>query len=831
MPPKKRATNSNKKQRRSQAQREPIDRPWKITRRFTASNQRNSGLRSTPETLPPFRQEQSTVRSSTPLLACNIDVEPEAQVNVASNTSQSLVKRALHADHPTIERGVVLSTPPIALSKLSWASPSAVKINRLGFNAPTSGPSDSSKGAKWAEVIGQVSRVYSYKHISENQVRLLLLKPGAFDEQVNASLLVVNDDQLGNEHFPYSALSYNWGSSKDDSTIIIQDDPASSPVKSIKKAVDAFRAIMQDKMIKVKPNLYEALRHLRKEDQTVALWVDALCINQFDNEEKKEQVLKMAQIYHKAYNVNVWLGSNDPSDLVSNRAMAFIPKVIDPENHSALLASDAYIADWASLYELLKWSWFSRRWVIQELAFAQSASIHCGKHVRDWSDFQTAIAIFHRHFDVLKARLMMYYESSQVKRSYMNDDSTLEIKHLGANLLVDMRSNLFRKRPDGSLESTRGLEHLVCSLSGFDTSDPRDTINALRSISKEATRHNLPITASYKLPPAPNYSKDLFEIYRDFVQWVIETTGSIDIICRHWALEERKEPTPTTPRLVRLPSWILFVEDSAWGKGEDLFRGRKAGDSFVGLPDKSNYNACGMRGKQAEVEFPKSPVHRSSTIPAQVTHDMSIYVKGAMVGSVSFRTDPFPDGVITKDCLEGLGWSFDKDAKEITEVPDKLWKTLVADRDPQGKRPPYWYKTACQHCLTYQTNNGHINIGTILRRNLRVGSQDIVYDYLCRVRAVTWNRSFLRGDAICSATAETCASDHDELVGFGPPKTEKDDVIAVLYGCSVPVILRPTKNSSGEHLGYHFVGEAYIYGKMEDEAFGVHCEEKIFKLL
>jgi len=476
---------------------------------------------------------------------------------------------------------------------------------------------------------------------------------------------------------------------------------------------------------------------------------------------------------------------------------------------------------------------FSRRWVIQELAFAQSASVHCGKHVRDWSDFQTAIAIFHRHFELLKARLMMHYESSQVKRNHLNDDSTLEIEHLGAKLLVDMTSTLFRKRPDGTLESTKGLESLVCSLSGFDTSDPRDTINAFRSISKEVTRYDPRATGPLKPPPAPNYSKDLFEIYRDFVKWVVDTTGSIDIICRHWALKERQERTPTTPRLVPLPSWILFVEDSAWGKGEDLFRGRKAGDSFVGLPGSNNYNACGRQGKQAQVKFPRSPVHRASAIPTQVTHDMSMHVKGVMIGTVSFRTDPFPDGVITKDCLEGLGWVFDKNATEINQVPAKLWQTLVADRDPQGNPPPHWYKAACEHCLSFQTNNGHININTILqhRRNLQSGFRDIVYDYLCRVRAVTWNRSFLRGNPICSATTNTCDFEHDELVGFGPPRTEKGDVIAILYGCSVPVILRPTQNGSGEHLGYLFVGEAYIYGKMDDEAFGVHCEEKNFKLL
>jgi hypothetical protein len=205
-------------------------------------------------------------------------------------------------------------------------------------------------------VLGQVSKMYTYSRIPKNQVRLLLIKPGGFDEQVNASLLVVNDDQLGSEGFPYAALSYNWGNSGYDNTIIIQDDPSSRPVKSMEKVVDALRAAVQDKMLKVKPNLYDALKHLRKDNQVVALWVDALCINQFDKGEKEEQVLKMAQIYRNAYNVNVWLGSDNPDDPVSNRAIAFIPKVINPDNHQSLLTGETYIEDWASLYELLKWS-------------------------------------------------------------------------------------------------------------------------------------------------------------------------------------------------------------------------------------------------------------------------------------------------------------------------------------------------------------------------------------------------------------------------------------------------------------------------------------------
>ncbi|CAN9442971.1 unnamed protein product [Alternaria alternata] len=681
MAPKNQAPKPNRKRKRSKALDEPIEHSAKVYSPFDSVRP--------ADRWPSISTMYSTIHRTAESLFASRGIaamEPEAEVDTTPSTPQTHTRSNIRSDEPTNEPEEIYMTPPVTLPKISWAPRSAVPINRLGFITPKSEPSSSSKGTNWAEVLGQVSKLYSYQRISKDRVRLLLIKPGTFEEQINASLLVVSDDQLGSESFPYSALSYNWGNSEDDCTIVIQDDPASSPVKSIDEAVDVLRVVTQDKMMKIKPNLYEALRHLRKENQIVALWVDALCINQFDINEKEEQVLKMAQIYRKAYNVNVWLGSANPGDLVSNRAMAFIPKVINPDNHAALLANDAYIEDWASLYELLKWSWFSRRWVIQELAFAQSASVHCGKHVRDWSDFQTAIAIFHRHFDGLKARLMMHYESSQVKRSHQDDDSTLEIEHLGAKLLVDMTSTLFRKRPDGSLESTRGLENLVCSLSGFDTSDPRDTINAFRSISKEMNRYDQRVAGAHNPPPAPNYGKDLFEIYRDFVQWVVKTTGSLDIICRHWALKERKEPTPTTPRLVQLPSWILFVEDSAWGKGEDLFAAGRLAIALLGYPAATTTTPAVVIASTLLLSFPKAPYTTVPTASTQVTHDMSMRVKGVMIGTVSFRTDPFPDGVITRDCLEGLGWRFDKDAKEIDEVPRSVMANTCCGPRPIWKR-------------------------------------------------------------------------------------------------------------------------------------------------
>lgn len=447
---------------------------------------------------------------------------------------------------------------------------------------------------------------------------------------------------------------------------------------------------------------------------------------------------------------------------------------------------------------------------------AKRATVHCGDNKPiHWNDFQDAIAIFCRDFDILKPKLRLHFErTNHPDKSKWNSDSDFEIGQLGAKLLVDITSNLFRRNVDGSSESTYGLEKLVCLLSGFEASDPRDTINALINISSEVHRNN---TDQALAIPASDYRKDLFDVYRGFVEWVVKTSKSLDIICRHWALPEREQDRP-------LPSWIKSADDSAFGRGHDVFEGRKAGGSFVGLPGTSRYHASGRGHEQKypEVHWPAVVApHLDKTL-----HDMAIIVTGLAIGTVLFRTEPFPDSIITKPCLERLGWSFKKKHTEVVEVPNQLWQTLVADHGPNGTPMPPLYRRACQYVMVNLTRNGHINIDNLLRR-----TTGYTKDYLERVRAVTWDRSFIEGVPRLPTKSTPLDATAKKLVGLGPPKTRENDVIAILYGCSVPVILRPIYDSMGKVEAHQFVGEAFIYGKMDGEAFHGGHEEIKFRLI
>ncbi|KAK0634143.1 heterokaryon incompatibility, partial [Immersiella caudata] len=82
----------------------------------------------------------------------------------------------------------------------------------------------------------------------------------------------------------YDALSYTWGNLAKTHEMKIGD--ASLPITT---------------------NLYMALRELRRK-HTLTLWVDAVCIDQSNCQERNHQVRMMRRIFSNASSVIVWLG-------------------------------------------------------------------------------------------------------------------------------------------------------------------------------------------------------------------------------------------------------------------------------------------------------------------------------------------------------------------------------------------------------------------------------------------------------------------------------------------------------------------------------------------
>jgi hypothetical protein len=59
-----------------------------------------------------------------------------------------------------------------------------------------------------------------------------------------------------------------------------------------------------------------------------------------------------------------------------------------------------------------------------------------------------------------------------------------------------------------------------------------------------------------------------------------------------------------------------------------------------------------------------------------------------------------------------------------------------------------------------------------------------------------------------------------ELLALVPCATEPGDIICIIPGCSVPVVLRRLYGPVGGKPLYKFIGESYVHGMMDGEAFG-----------
>ncbi|KAM0175690.1 hypothetical protein ACHAPF_005285 [Botrytis cinerea] len=154
-----------------------------------------------------------------------------------------------------------------------------------GYTSPALPPIDTSNSPFSADLYHHTpvrGSKPSYKplDIDREEIRLLILpcagSSGQNYEFIHVSLLT---------NVKYEALSYAWG-----------DLPANKTIKIDK--TDYY----------VRDNLFAALEALHLRSRRRYLWVDAVCINQEDFDERNAQVALMSQIYAQADEVVVWLG-------------------------------------------------------------------------------------------------------------------------------------------------------------------------------------------------------------------------------------------------------------------------------------------------------------------------------------------------------------------------------------------------------------------------------------------------------------------------------------------------------------------------------------------
>lgn len=625
-----------------------------------------------------------------------------------------------------------------------------------------------------------------YEALPKNEIRLLVLlpAPNRYHPLIGVLKTVLLSDKP-----KFAALSYWWGPDSERAQIYLLP-PEHSPIHDSNGGTSGYYA-RHAFPVSIRNNLFCALHRLRRTDKAVTLWVDSLCVNQESAPEKTEQLGVMVDIYHAAQHVCVWLGEADDNGR-SNEAMDFIPSVVDMATLDKHTNEEKHTDHWAALTELMRDRWFSRRWVVQEISLAKSATVHCGEKSVYWTDFADAVSLFVAN----QERVRSLFDFSKWR---YGPDTLGEIQSMSANVLLQATSNLFLRTEDGGiLRPTKNLESLVTSLITFDATDPRDIIYSLVYIASDTSTPS----TSYQKRKGENvsklevdYAKRGVEVYKDFTEFCVKSSNSLDIICRHWAKSISGGEDD------KLPSWIPLLADAEFGGPGEEYRGRKNGQGLVGPVGRPCYKASG------------DTVASSVTFERVPNNSFALIAEGFKLATVVQVSPRHTAGLILQESLQMAGWT---GIEKNTTVPDKVWRTLIVDRDSEGQIAPTWYQRACLRCLEIADtfNNGDLNIGQLLQQD-----SEMLRIYLRRVRRVTWNRKFFTATRKDTKEGESPKRD---ILGLCPRRTEKDDIVCILFGCSVPVILREHKLENA----FELIGEAYVHGKMDGEAMADYEDDK-----
>jgi hypothetical protein len=195
-------------------------------------------------------------------------------------------------------------------------------------------------------------------------------------------------------------------------------------------------------------NCYNALRRLRRTHGDRLLWIDAICINQYNLQERARQVRIMDKIYNYASNVLVILSEpNAKSSALFEELAAADEELALTGDCKRTPPSDAIVT---LLEDLFQDPWFTRVWVLQEV---------CGK---DFVEYICGSAIFSFHC---------------IRKLYFGYRGTMVTKALWPRSL-----EWIMRPPESFTTPQSNLWNRLGETRDYLATDPKDRVFALKSL-------------------------------------------------------------------------------------------------------------------------------------------------------------------------------------------------------------------------------------------------------------------------------------------------------------------------------------------------------------
>ncbi|KAI1751529.1 heterokaryon incompatibility protein-domain-containing protein [Xylaria castorea] len=604
------------------------------------------------------------------------------------------------------------------------------------------------------------------------------------------------DDHLD----PFEAVSWCWG--------------AASSTMRTQITVDGHR-------LSIPANAYEVILELCVPQKKKRVWIDAICINQDDIDERSQQVAMMEAIYRKASMTLVWLGKDngttkDAMNMIENIDLwRHVERPEDPNPDDELrhheTNPDAFPIDvnWDAIASLFSAAWFTRFWIIQEVALSKHTHVFRGKYEMCWAYLgKTAHYVVHNAL----------FSEKLFKAGISRLNNAVAIARMSAGAL----------NPLVLLETS-------CD---FEATDPRDRVFAMYGLLP--ADYSDKTQAALRTAYSPDYNKPLVDVYTDVTRATITSFphSRLSLLLRVHSLVQRvgcKHPDTD------FPSWVPryhFVEDQTRGSYHpaNSYKGLKA-TSFAGtarIDTNTPRNILRIAGVIVDTfsevcePLPASVSHCSSP-PCKIAHHVgcnpqpcaehsrAIFERVSQLWYAAITANPQvpPPELATmlRTTLRGkadeTGPYLDDDLNQLRRrnfqrFIAKLWPAAASN-------PPVENDISVDEELDDIDDSDLDNeyaekddFDGLEQSFLEPATTDTKHEDDARAR-LYWNSVVQR-----NINRKFFVSKSGRM-GSAAPGCRKDDKICLLFGLDVPVVLRQ------ENGGWILIGDAYLSGGMNGE--------------
>lgn len=622
--------------------------------------------------------------------------------------------------------------------------------------------------------------LYNEFSLEVDEIRLLELQP---NEQSSAPISCRLSKAVLSDLPSYKALSYVWGNPNE--TVPIEVNGIS------------FEATT---------NLSCGLKHIRREDSSVLLWVDAICINQRNIPERNHQVQLMRQIYMEAEQALVWLGERyEDSDLAMDLIRRWSPPLPPHISRSTsvgvaevlrIVPDPFEVRAWDALRCLFSRPYWERSWILQEIIFSKQATLICGSKTVPWQALDDA--------------QLPWIQLSQPENFRLLDFNQLRLVTV-TNYNVASKISLHRARRTRTSPLDSAFKIMKQTHSSKAT-DPRDKIYAFLGFEEIGM-----------LELKPNYNDPIPMVYGEFVLAYLRKERRLDI------LSHAGIGWPSIEPVLDLPSWVPDFRGEA-GRSPALSGFCAAGGDLPDATISEDLRVLTARGVVYDTVGDIDYHDEDRKAVRTFWQDLALSQPGLHPTGIPYLQAYFRT-VVADNYGHGYGVpAFKGEESEkrfFDEASGMMWWLGKWALDNDKVAPGLKDRIKPEEAAIMLKMNDYIQNFVLWSGHIPevITKQALLAPFLGEPGSPS-EIKFPEDDNVnrgrqCSAIfAESIVFSCNQrsffitkkgYLGLAPRATKIGDLICVLFGCDKPLIIREVESH------YILIGDSYIYGMMNGE--------------